>query len=336
MLKHTTLAKNPELFDQVIGLCESSFGYKNHQSFAIDFAPLMSVMNHEHNHVFLNDKNQVIGHIGAKKRNITLAHNTREKNFLFTLLGGICVAQESRGQGHLQEMMQIVLDLYKDKTSFFLLWSDLSRLYEKFSFIEAGVLYQYKKPSSKKNLFHLRKLKTFSEKEFQLVQSLYQRNLDQSLRFSRSISDWNQIREIESADWWLDEPSQQYFVVNKGRDLEGIVYEHSLTSPETIDQVTQHYTLWSARELDFENQSSLYLGFFKLANFKECQDFFEMASKAELKIISMDNSALMFKLDGEDFTLSHQEFLRGIWGPDFIAELSALIPPFFISGLESV
>lgn len=336
MLKHTTLAKNPELFDQVIGLCESSFGYKNHQSFATDFAPLMTVMNHEHNHVFLNDKNQVIGHIAAKKRNITLAHNTREKNFLFTLLGGICVAQESRGQGHLQEMMQIVLDLYKNKTSFFLLWSDLSRLYEKFSFIEAGILYQYKKPSSINNPFHLRKLKSFNEKEFQSLQSLYQLNLDQTIRFTRNNRDWDEIREIESADWWLDESSQQYFVINKGRDLEGIVYEHFLTSPETIEQVTQHYTLWSARELDLENQSSLYLGFMKLANLKECQEFFEMASKDKLKIIKMEDHKLTFKLDGEEFTLSHQEFLRGIWGPDFIAELSALIPPFFISGLESV
>ena len=336
MLKHTTLAKNPELFDQVIGLCESSFDYKNHQSFSVDFAPLMSVMNHEHNHVFLNDKNQVIGHIGAKKRNVALTHNDREKNFLFTLLGGICVSQESRGQGHLQEMMQIVLDLYKDKTSFFLLWSDLSRLYEKFSFIEAGVLYQYQKPSSKKNPFQLRKLKTFSEKEFQLLQLLYQRNLDQSLRFTRSQSDWNQIREIESADWWLDQSSQQYFVVNKGRDLEGIVYEHSLTSPETIDQVVQHYTLWSALQLDLENQSSLYLGFLKLANLKECQDFFEIASEEKLKIISMEDTSLVFQLNGEEFALSHQEFLRGVWGPDFIDELSSLIPPFFISGLESV
>lgn len=331
MLKHTILSLSPDYYDQVIDLCESSFEYKGSQSYAEDFAPLISPMNHQHNHLFLNSKNQLVGHIGVKEREIKL----KNKSYTFSLLGGIAVAEEFRGQGHLKEMMKAVIEIYEKKSAFFLLWSDLTELYQRFSFYEAGLIYEYRSPKNQ-NSFTTKKLQEFSTIELNLTKELFLESTKNVLTFQRSKQDWELLREMTSCDWYLNIESREYFVANKGRDLNGIVFEHNISNLETLEKLISQYKVWSPILLSLKNEALLYTAFFKAIPNEHFNQFICDLSGGKCEVESFENENLVFRLDGNSFQLPIRNFIQGLWGPEKIEELSSLTPPFYISGLDSI
>lgn len=331
MLKHTTLSLSPELYNQVIGLCEKSFEYKSGQSYAEDFAPLVSPMNHQHNHVFLNSKNQLVGHIGIKERIIVLKNNI----YTFSLLGGIAVSEEFRGQGHLKEMMQTIIEIYENKSAFFLLWSDLTELYQRFSFYEAGLVYEYSS-QNRQDIFKTKKLEQFSEDEFNLIQNLFLESTKSLLTFKRSRPDWELLREMTSCDWYLNSQTREYFVANKGRDLDGVVFEHNIENPETLQRLISQFKVWSPTLLPLENQSLLYTAFFKAVPNQHFNEFIRDLTDGKCIVELFEKENIIFKLEGSSFQLPMRDFIQGLWGPDHIKELSQLSPAFYVSGLDSI
>lgn len=331
-LKHTTLAASPEYYDQVISLCERAFEYKDGQSYAVDFAPLMSVMNHGHNHVFLTEKNELVGHIGVKQREIAFNNKVAR----FALLGGISIVPKHQRQGHLQQMMEEVISKYKTKCALFLLWSDLTELYKKFNFFEAGMVYQYSLNDSPVNIFETKKLKEFSPKDFELIKKLYHKNLSSHLSFQRNELDWEVIREIESADWYLDAQRMEYFVANKGRDLENVVYEHNISDLSKLRLLNSQFTIWSPKKLELSNESLLYTAFFRCANPEKAKDFFNSIANQSFQIEQIIDDQVWLNASGQTYKLPLREFTQGIWGPESIEELSRQVLALYVSGLDSI
>ena len=111
------LSKKPSCLRATIELIERSFQYQGPNSFEIDFAPLIDKSNHENCFIMIDDKENVLAHIGAKDRTITVEN----EKFTITMLGGIAVDEKHRGAGHFQTLLQDVLAEKRSDTTLFLL-----------------------------------------------------------------------------------------------------------------------------------------------------------------------------------------------------------------------
>ena len=145
------LSEKPSCYEKAVKLIEKSFEYKKPFSFETDFAPLIDKSNHKNCFIYIDENENVLAHIGVKEREITL----QGKTFSVCLLGGIAVDEKRRGEGLFQTLLQDVLAEKRSDTTFFLLWSNLEKLYNKFGFHLAGT--QIELPSNKEEFEQLNK-----------------------------------------------------------------------------------------------------------------------------------------------------------------------------------
>ncbi|OUR93098.1 hypothetical protein A9Q84_21580 [Halobacteriovorax marinus] len=339
-LIQTTLAKAPNFFNETLSLLEKSFNYPKHQNFLTDFYPLMAPINHDHCHILI-DKDKVVGHIGVKKRTLTYKDTSLE----VVLLGGIAISENYQGQGNFSKFFTDILDRYKDKCGLMLLWSDLSALYNRYGFYEAGGVIQTGKKQLLKESLPIdwceTSFKQIDEKKFEQIKTLYANQSRLTLKRDESL--WSGIREISSAKLFYKEEDNKivsYVVMGKGNDLEGIIHELVATK-ETENDVIESFSdfkLWLPEKYNslFHKKELLYGAFLKIGNVPLLNSFLENLSKNQLQIISIDGDDINISHNENDFKLNIQDFLTGLLGPTPITEFQEFMPSFFINGLDSI
>lgn len=334
----TTLKEKPSCTEATIRLIEKSFKYEAPHSFVEDFAPLISPHNLHNCFILINENEDVIAHIGASERKLQINNNF----FSICLLGGIAVAEESRGQGHFQELMRHVLTEKKDTTTFFLLWSDLEKLYNKFGFYLCGN--QFELPlANKKSSFTSTKYHLLSDTDKKQIQSLYQNSFAKNyLTIHREHKNWEAIATIRSADLYLKKKDDQitdYFFINKGQDLQGIIYEYGSSNDfkEFIANTSSYGKVWTPGPIT--EADHLQFQFFLCPGDVEMFSSFisEMTNqKIMIRDINLMKQEVYFDFNSETLALEIQDFLRGMFGPGVFEEISENLRPIFISGLDSI
>ncbi len=331
-----TLRDKPELFEKTLKLIEKSFEYKSPNSFQVDFAPLIDISNHHNCFILIDENENVLAHIGAKEKTLTV----NERKYPITLLGGIAVDESKRGEGHFQTLFNDVLAEKRAETTFFLLWSDLEKLYNKFGFHLCGTQYEFN-GGLPDPLLEKTKYQALSQEEKKQIQELYASSFAKEyLTLDRTKEDWEQIEKITSADLFLNRTSTQigdYYFINKGQDLPGIIYEYGSNIPlnQFIEEIGTHGKVWMGKEL-MPTEKLQYQFFMGTGDLKLFTDFIRDYTKDKISIrnINLMKQEVYFDFNDELQALDLPDFLRGIFGPGTFEELE--LTPIFLSGLDSI
>jgi predicted N-acetyltransferase YhbS len=331
------LKEKPSCFQKTLQLIEKSFKYRAPHSFQIDFAPLIDVSNHHNCFILIDENDEVLAHIGVKERKIKF----KEQNFSICMLGGIAVDEKHRGHGYFNQLLTEIISEKRSETCFFILWSDQESLYKKHGFSLCGGQYEV----SVKNKNHSLEKTNFSEispSQFEDIKKLFQTSYAQNyLTVERSDEDWSLIKKITSADLYIQKENNKvvrYFVMNKGEDLEGIVYEYA--GEEKIQDLLELGRglgkLWMGHPF-IDAEVEQYQFMLAPGDLKLFSDFILVYTSGlmTVKNINIIKQEIFFEFNQETLLLSIEEFLRGIFGPAPFEELGE-VRPFFISGLDSI
>lgn len=329
-----TLNQRPELYSATLNLIEKAFHYEKSNSFKIDFAPLMNEKNFENIFLKINDENKVIAHIACKTKYLN--------DHPVIMLGGIAVDPEKRGEGHFQELMSYVLTQKKDEASLFLLWSDQEKLYKKFGFCLCGQQFEHEINSTEISDFTKTKFSHISDIEKEDIKSLFS-NSFQSLYLSlrRNNEDWKLIEDINSADLYLrkkDNSIVDYFFMNKGQDLSGVIYEYGTKNDLSsfLRDISTYGKIWTAFPINDSDQ--LQFQFMACPGDKNLftKLIYDLSGgKIKIHEINSIKQEIYFNFGEDLLSLDIEELLRGLLGPGNFEELSD-IQKIFISGLDSV
>jgi predicted acetyltransferase len=143
-----------------------------------------------------------VAHIGTKNKFLTLKNET----FQVCLIGGIAVDENSRGKGYFQTLLQDVIAEKRSDTTFFLLWSNNTKLYNKFGFHLCGTQYEIEKNEKNKSPKNFEKTKYQNLKTEEKIQihSLYHQSFSKIyLTLDRSEKDWIELAKLTSADLYI-------------------------------------------------------------------------------------------------------------------------------------
>lgn len=332
----TTLKKNPSCFEKTLKLIEDSFKYQRPNTFVEDFAPLIDESNHHNCFILIDENENVLAHIGVKEKEIQI-HN---KKFNIALLGGIAVDEKYRGEGHFQNIFTDVLAEKRDECAFFILWSDIENLYKKFGFYLCGYQFEIEQLEDSKSFLEA-KYYQLSPQEKKEIQQLYVNSFSKTyLTFERSEKDWECIEKIKSADLYIKKDAgkiTQYFFINKGQDLTGVIYEYAGENlKEVIDGARSYGRVWAGSPI-LETEILQYQFFLCPADRRQFADFIKTYTegKFEIRDINIMKQEVFFDFNEETLSLSIEDFIRGVFGPGSFEELGE-IKPFFISGLDSI
>ncbi|MDD0854565.1 GNAT family N-acetyltransferase [Halobacteriovorax sp. GB3] len=336
---HTNLARNPEFLIQTLGLIEKSFQYPKEHSFETDFYPLLNPHNYKNCHILLNENKEVIAHVGVKLRTL----NFKETNSPVALLGGICMREDYRGKGIFKAFFNECINIYSTKVSFFLLWSDKSELYGKFSFFQAGGIIQtgdmiidpeYLPP-------YLEKAE-LSPKTMPDIRYCYKSGIEgRFLTLKREESDWNDFMNIKSANLYFIKNSSSvdgYLLCGKGADLKDVIHEVAFAQNEAFHlEKLSEYQLWLSESeyKRFKSKKTIYMGLFKVGNHLLFQNFINAYTRGLIKVIKIDQDNVHFNFENSNITMDMSEFLQIIFGPSRATELSKC-EPLYISGMDSI
>lgn len=325
------LSEKPSCVEQTIKLIEKSFQYKSPNRFEIDFAPLVDKSNHHNCFILLDENENVVAHVGVKEKTLTIEN----EKFTFCMLGGIAVDETKRGEGNFQTLFQDVLAEKRSDCAFFVLWSDLEKLYNKFGFHLCGSQFELdrkgKETSYKKTKLHL----LTAEEKKNLIH-LYNNSFKTTyLTLDRTEDDWKLIEKISSADLFIN--ADGYFFMNKGQDLPEVIYEYGTKKDlkSFLSEIRAYGKVWTGKEI-IETENVQYQFFLCPADIKLFAKFVLLLTKDKIAIrnINLMKQEIYFDYNDETLALEISEFLRGIFGPGGFEELD--LSPFFISGLESI
>lgn len=326
----SNLALAPEYENQTLKLIEKSFHYSPDNSFKVDFYPLMNKSNYE-NCFILIENNKVKAHIGA----LPLQLEINESLHPVIFYGGICVDENSQGRGFFRELYNFVNDQFPN-AALHLLWSDKVDLYEKFGFYPAITQYQYTQTPNANNSYKEKKLKDLSEDEYIQIKSLY--NSSGEHRIHRDDLHWENLKQILSTKLFIKKENDvvtNYFFMNKGEDLTGVIHEYGKISAQDISEVIQYGTLWSSQLFENYEPDTLFGSLVKIGNTHEFTEFVSRYTNDFFKVEKVDSSLVHFQFAKNSISMGHEEFLQGLLGPNTFEELTHL-SPIFISGLDSV
>jgi predicted N-acetyltransferase YhbS len=334
----TNLKENPSAIEATLTLVEKSFGYHSPFSFKEDFASLIDEKNHHNCFIMLDENENVIAHVGAKERMIRIKDNLHP----VCMLGGIAVAEQHRGEGHFQTLFQDVLAEKRSDVAAFLLWSDQEALYKKYGFYLCGDQFEVPKSSRPANLT-LTKFHQLTDSEQKQLQELYQKSFaSQYTTLERTDSDWEALKKITSADLYIKKSADKitdYFFVNKGQDLTGIIYEYGSAQDlrAWLKEASSVGKIWLAQPL-MDTENSQYQFFLAPADMKHFSALISDMTKGAMTVrnVNVMKQEVYFDFQNETLALDAQEFLRGIFGPGQFEEVDVAKYPLFISGLDSI
>lgn len=342
----TTLSENPQYFEEVIALIEKEFHYGNSLSYARDFALLMDPLNFENCYLYIDrESNRVVSHLAVCPR--VMIKNNQQVNVAF--IGGIATVVEFRGRDLFKNLMNHALSIHLKNCALFILWSEITGLYENFSFhlsgglIETGhaVFSVAERPIG----FNKTTFKDLPMKDFEKIKSLYT-NFNQNYFFTviRTEKEWSIIKDMTSIDLYLkrnaDGMIEQYFCVNKGRDLSNIIHELSCLPEQYLPLMKslKKFKTWLPEgELPLsDNKDIFFTAFIKLGNFEILKEFLKNLSEGELELTSMTGDLITFRFNKVDHQASQKDFMQFLFGPRPLKEFEKLALSPYIPGTDSI
>ena len=342
----TTLSENPEYFEAVITLIEKEFHYKDPFSYAKDFALLMDPLNFDNCYLYVDQEtNNVVSHLGVCTR--TMVKNNHTLNIAF--IGGIATCAQHRGRGLFKSLMNHALHIHSRDCGLFILWSEITGLYEKFSFHLSGGLIETGHTIFTDNdrplAFTKTSFKDLSNKDFENIQNIY-KEFNQKYFFTviRQEKDWSIIRGMNSIDLYTKKNEagliEQYFCVNKGHDLTNVIHEIGCI-PNQYSQMMkslQKYKIWLPEgELALSIKKDIFFtAFMKLGNFELLKDFLLCISHRELELFEMTGDLIKFRYITHDYQSSHKDFMQYLFGPRPLREFESLRLSPYIPGTDSI
>ncbi|MGE3609447.1 MAG: GNAT family N-acetyltransferase [Bacteriovoracaceae bacterium] len=331
-----TLKQDPSYFQKTIKLIEESFKYHAPFTFTEDFAPLIDESNFKNCFIMIDESENVIAHIGVKDKEIEINNH----KFTVSLLGGIAVDEKHRGEGLFQDLFTEVISEKRDDCALFILWSDIEKLYKKFGFYLCGNQFEVSQAEDSKSFLEVKYYQLTSEEKAE-IQKLYEQSFANNyLTFKRSASDWEIIEKIKSADLYIKKDAgkiYQYFFMNKGQDLGGVIYEYGGDNLKDLFETARSYgKIWAGSPL-VETDILQYQFFMCPGSQRQFSSLIRHYTNQQFEIreINLMKQEVFFDFNQETLVLSVEEFLRGIFGPGNFEELGDL-RPFFISGLDSI
>lgn len=342
----TTLSKNPEYFDEVIALIEREFHYSSDLSYAKDFALLMDTLNFENCYLYVDDEtNKVVSHLAVCPR-IMIKNNS---SLNVALIGGIATVKEYRGRDLFKGLMNHALSIHSADCGLFILWSEITGLYEKFSFHLSGGLIETGHAVFSNNDrpigFNKTTFKDLSMKDFEAIQNIYS-NFNQKYFFTvvREEKEWSIIKDMDSIDLYLKKNSdgeiEQYFCVNKGRDLTNIIHEIGCRPDQylALMKALQRFKTWLPEsELSLSsNKEIFFTAFIRLGNFQLLKDFLKEVSSHEMELYNMTGDMISFRYGDFAHQATHKDFMQYLLGPRPLKELEKLSLSLYISGTDSI
>lgn len=315
-----TLNESPSKLTECIELIEQAFDYEDSNSYKEDFS---SIFHHQNlqNCFFIEEDGLVTATL------LTLPKILEYKDIKLPVLfiGGIGVRDEKRGAGLFRSLLETVI-LLNPNYALFLLWSDLSQLYEKFSFYEFGLIEENdlsQRPPCELKKAHPEALENIIED--------YQKLSRSALVPHRTPEDWHDLFQSHSIDH-LSDGGENFYFVNKGMDLQGVCHErHPVNAPDISG-----YSNWNYFPENSEKVSR-YMGFIRLGNLETLSNFIETTSEKRLFIVEKKSEGMVtVSFDGDYYDLSERDFIQGIWGPGKVEEWEGLVPPLVVFGYDSI
>jgi predicted N-acetyltransferase YhbS len=332
----TNLRAHPTLLEKTLRLIEKSFQYKAPFKFSEDFASLIHESNHQNCFILIDENETVLAHIGVREREMRIG----TQSFMICLLGGIAVDEARRGEGHFQTLLTDVLAEKRSDATAFVLWSDQEKLYKKFGFFLCGQQFEVELKTGPKHL-KAEKFKDLSGDEKAQIKKLYETSFAATfLTLQRTEADWKLIEATASADLYVkrsDSAITDYFVMNKGQDLDHIIYEYGSSHLASwLKEASSYGKVWMAKTLT-QAEYQQYQFFFSPADLNHFIRFVSActAGKVVVRNINVMKQEVFFDIDGETLMLGTEDFLRGLLGPGEFEEFGEL-PAIFISGLDSI
>lgn len=346
----TTLSENPEYFDEVIALIEKEFHYSHSQSYAKDFALLMDPLNFENCYLFVDqESNTVVSHLAVCPR--IMIKNNFTMNV--ALIGGIATKVEFRGQDLFKQLMNHALQIHSAHSGLFILWSEITGLYEKFSFHLSGGLIQTGDGIFTSNDrpigFSKTTFKELSVKDFDSIQRIY-KEFNQRYFFTviREEKEWSIIKNMDSLDLYIKKNAdgiiEQYFCVNKGHDLTNIIHEVGCLPDQYLQmmKVLSKYRTWLPEsELSLSsNKDIFFTAFMRLGNFSVLKEFLKSVSQGELELYEVTGDLISFRFGAPEASTEHQsshkDFMQYLFGPRPLKEFESLTLSPYIPGTDSI
>ena len=328
-MDYTNLAISPEYVQETVKLIEKEFGYGETHSFAEDFYPLINKNNH-HQCFIAVENNKVIAHIGVLKRRIPF----HKGSLSIAMYGGIAVDHSMQGKGVFKKLFNHVHSQYKD-IGLHLLWSEKTELYRKFDFIPAIEMNEYL-PQQTKHPFKVEKssIKEINEAQLSTIKDLY--NHSDELRIERDDEHWNDLKQIESTDLYLIYHSNKlinYFLINKGADLTGIIHEYGHINEEQLSLFQNYGSVWTTFQSHQKNCKTLLASIIKIGNLKNFSEF--CLNEFNIKIKKIKENIVVFEFNNESFNLKEEDFLLGLFGPGRFEDFKSF-RKLYICGVDSI
>src|SRR5690606_707667 len=154
------------------------------------------------------------------------------------------------------------------------------------------------------------------------IQNLYKASFAKTyITLDRSDLDWNLIAKTTSADLYVNRTNDvisDYFFMNKGQDLTGIIYEYgSINDVTSLIATISHFgKVWMGNPIvETENlQYQFFMAPGDLRLFTDCIQSFTQ-DKFIVRNINLMKQEVFFDYNEETLVLSVEEFLRGVFGP---------------------
>lgn len=342
----TTLSKNPEYFDEVISLIEREFHYSGDLSYSKDFALLMDTLNFENCYLYVDDEtNKVVSHLAVSPR-IMIKNNSLLN---VALIGGIATVKEFRGRDLFKGLMNHALAIHSAHCGLFILWSEITGLYEKFSFHLSGGLIETGHAVFSTNDRPIGFIKTtfqdLSMKDLEAIKEIYS-NFNQKYFFTviREEKEWSIIKNMNSIDLYLKKNQEgeieQYFCVNKGRDLTNIIHEVGCHPDQYMNMMKalQKFKTWlpESELLLSTSKEIFFTAFIRLGNFELLKGFLNNVSSAELELYSVTGDMISFRYGDLEHQATHKDFMQYLFGPRPLKELEKLSLSLYIPGTDSI
>lgn len=342
----TTLADNPEYFDEVIALIEREFHYGSNQSFSSDFALLMNPLNFDNCFLYIDQNtNHVVSHLAVCPR--VMVKNNLEINVAF--IGGIATVKEYRGRDLFKKLMNHALKTFSKECGLFILWSEITGLYEKFSFhLNGGLVETGQGVFSAENPpmgFKRTSFKNLSMKDFEKIIEIYTEfNQKYFFTVTRTEKEWSIIKEMSSIDLYLKRNEEgvieQYFCINKGRDLTNIIHEVGCLPDQYLNlmKTLKRFKTWlpESESTLSENKDIFFTAFIRLGNLEILKSFFNQLSEGHLELISMTGDRIIFKFNEVDYEATHRDFMQYVFGPKPLKEFERFYLSPYIPGVDSI
>ena len=257
------------------------------------------------------------------------------------MIGGIAVGELQRGRGHFKELIQDVMAEKRSDVAMFILWSDQEELYKKYGFSLCGTQIEITQSELSKD-FKKTKLSALNSNQFKQIQDLYENSFASLYKtIERSSSDWSELMKINSTDLYIKEQSgiiTDYFFINKGQDLTGIIFEYGTTGDikEMVKNISAYGKVWLGANLldDGEAQYQFLVASGDTKLFALLMGLYTN-EKILIRDVNPVKQEVYFYFNDELLSLKTEEFLSGILGPAPFEELGD-IKPIFISGLDSI